>query len=299
MSGYASRTSNSSQRRTNGNGNFNADIDETLFGTQQRAKSATSSSTQNSGQRTMSKNGTAIVSAKLLQQITHNPHVGNTKESVVISGNELYNIAQLTQNGQRGGFSSTQPLSPSSAISSPSSSSSNRNILDPTSRSAARKEKMLRLERESNKNKDLSGSSEFNPAQQEEKENRNRLLGHAKQRMDEEMDDVKHMNQMMLYAQCVTIRDAQILEKQRIQDALLEEEKRVDLSMEINRVRTLKLMSEREKARAEEQRRGASVIIQQIAEREQERIRANEQRDLEAAAMLVRIKELEKKRRRR
>ena len=33
------------------------------------------------------------------------------------------------------------------------------------------------------------------------------------QALDEEMDDVKHMNQMMLYSKIVTIRDAQIQEK--------------------------------------------------------------------------------------
>lgn len=31
--------------------------------------------------------------------------------------------------------------------------------------------------------------------------------------LDEDMDDVKHMNQMMLYSKIVTIRDAQIQEK--------------------------------------------------------------------------------------
>lgn len=31
--------------------------------------------------------------------------------------------------------------------------------------------------------------------------------------MDEEHDDIKHMNQMVLYAKCATIRDAQIQDK--------------------------------------------------------------------------------------
>lgn len=101
------------------------------------------------------------------------------------------------------------------------------------------------------------------------------------------------MNQMLLYAQCVTIRDAQILEKQRIADQLLEEDKRIDRAMEAERVRTLKLQAEREAARAEEQRLGASVIITQIQEREQERIRQQEAREQEALAMLQRVKALE------
>jgi hypothetical protein len=32
----------------------------------------------------------------------------------------------------------------------------------------------------------------------------------------QELDDVKHMNQMLLYSKCVTIRDAQIEEKKHI-----------------------------------------------------------------------------------
>ena len=81
--------------------------------------------------------------------------------------------------------------------------------------------------------------------------------------------------------------------QQRIADALIADEKRIDLAMEIDRVRTLKLMEEREAARAEEQRLGASVIVAQIAEREQERIRAQEAREQEAQAMVARVQALE------
>ena len=40
------------------------------------------------------------------------------------------------------------------------------------------------------------------------------------QALDEEMDDVKHMNQMMLYSKIVTIRDAQIQEKRSASGAI-------------------------------------------------------------------------------
>ena len=77
------------------------------------------------------------------------------------------------------------------------------------------------------------------------------LLARAKQAMDEEHDDVKHMNQMVLYAKCVTIRDQQIHEKVRNCGFLLqwftgescqqkkrmeeedEEERKQDLAMEV------------------------------------------------------------------
>lgn len=47
----------------------------------------------------------------------------------------------------------------------------------------------------------------------EEKRQKDAMLARAKQAMDSEHDDVKHMNQLILYAKCVTIRDQQIMEK--------------------------------------------------------------------------------------
>jgi hypothetical protein len=60
------------------------------------------------------------------------------------------------------------------------------------------------------------------------------LLSRAKQAMEEEHDDVKHINQMILYAKCVTVRDAQILEKKKIEDDLLEEDRRLDAISEVS-----------------------------------------------------------------
>ena len=50
-------------------------------------------------------------------------------------------------------------------------------------------------------------------------ENHRRLscLLRMQDKLDEEMDDVKHMNQMMLYSKVVTIRDAQVQEKRTVQ----------------------------------------------------------------------------------
>ena len=279
-------------------GNTNADIDESLFAGR---KTSSRSALSRSGGA-----GTSVVSAKLLSQIAANPVSGNTKESVVISNSDLDNMLALTT-GHRG-FAATQMASPqrgnnnssqqfSASLQSPLSAAASSVRSPPASfhsspeaaaRAQARKEKMLRMEREV-----ASRPPALTPSEFEEKENRRALLGHARLVMDEEMDDVKHMNQMMLYAQCVTIRDAQILEKQRIADALIEDEKRMDLAMEVERVRTLKLMEERDAARAQEQRLGASVIITQIQEREQERIRQQEQREQEAMAMLARVQALE------
>jgi len=36
------------------------------------------------------------------------------------------------------------------------------------------------------------------------------LLSRAQKKMDDDLDDVKHMNQMVLYSKVVTIRDKQL-----------------------------------------------------------------------------------------
>merc|ERR1719408_621403 len=107
--------------------------------------------------------------------------------------------------------------------------------------------------------------------------------------LDEDMDDVKHMNQMMLYSKIVTIRDAQIQEKRSVQAERQEEERQLDMMMEIERLKALKMYEEREKARLDDQRRGAQVIVEQIKDRQAQRMREEESRDQERSFILKQI----------
>lgn len=54
------------------------------------------------------------------------------------------------------------------------------------------------------------------------------------------------------------------------------EQKRLDIMMEIERLKALKAEDEREELRLEAKRRGAAVIIEQIKEREQQRVKERE-----------------------
>jgi len=152
--------------------------------------------------------------------------------------------------------------------------------------SRERKERMQQMEEERKKNAMLSGVEKDARAQ------KNGVLEKAKQMMDEEMDDVKHMNQMMLYSKIVTIRDAQIQEKRCVQGEKEEEERQVDMMMEIERLKGLKMYEEREKRRLQDQRVGASVIIDQIKDRQAQRMREEEARDQERAFVLKQIEAL-------
>merc|ERR1719380_574937 len=150
-------------------------------------------------------------------------------------------------------------------------------------RSRDRKEKMIRLVEERKRNAMIADQGG------EERAQRNGVLEKAKRMLDEEMDDVKHMNQMMLYSKIVTIRDAQIQEKRYVQQEKEEEERELDMMMEIERLKGLKMYEEREKMRIDDQRRGASVIIEQIKDRQAARMREEEQRDQERAFILRQI----------
>lgn len=109
----------------------------------------------------------------------------------------------------------------------------------------------------------------------------------------EEHDEVKHMNQQMIYAKCVTIREKQLDEKKNIAWEIQEEEERLDLMMEIERLKVMKKLEDEEVVKVEQRRVGASIIVKQIKEREQIRLKESEIKNKEAQQMLKQIQLLE------
>ncbi|KAG2500981.1 hypothetical protein HYH03_000803 [Edaphochlamys debaryana] len=152
--------------------------------------------------------------------------------------------------------------------------------------SKARKEKMMKLEEEAKK--------QAPPTETEilQRQLNDATRSRATMMLLEQKDAVKNMNQMMLYSKCVTIRDAQIEEKKQMLAEEEEEQRRLDLMMEIERVKALEQYEARERQRVEERRRGAAILNEQIKERERERIRQEELRDQERMQMLKEIERL-------
>lgn len=137
--------------------------------------------------------------------------------------------------------------------------------------SKARKDRMQAMDRE---------RAQKVPPSDIEQSNRNKdvgILSKAQAQLDEELDDVKHMNQMVLYSKVVTIRDKQLEENKSLEKEWLEEQRKLDLMMEIERLKGLKVAEEREAVRQQARRKGALVIVDQIQEREIERIKQREQ----------------------
>lgn len=67
--------------------------------------------------------------------------------------------------------------------------------------------------------------------------------------MDEQDDEIKKLNEVILNAKCHAIRDTQLKEKEEIEKAMREEEERLDLMMEVDRVKALAEFEERERER--------------------------------------------------
>ena len=152
--------------------------------------------------------------------------------------------------------------------------------------SDARKERMLRMEEERKKALPKSESEQLKAAEDQT------TLSQADLLMQEEKDEVKRMNQMVLYSKCVTIRDAQIAEKEYIAQEREEEERRLDMQYELDRIKGLQAYEQREIKRAVDRKKGADVLRKQIEEREKDRLKEEEMQDQEREQMLREIERM-------
>lgn len=167
----------------------------------------------------------------------------------------------------------------------------------------AKKEKMMQIEAEKRKNVPLSEQEQ--EEQQKATGLKNRVLIKllmnrciktclkAQEIMNEGLDEVKHMNQMMVYSKCVTIRDKQLEEKKKIEEMKKTEEKRKDLMMEIDRLKLIKKIEEDERAKKDELRKGHHQIIDQIKENEMKRLKALEEQEQEGQTIIQGMKQLQ------
>lgn len=119
------------------------------------------------------------------------------------------------------------------------------------------------------------------------------LLDKANELMEEQDDEIKKLNELILNAKCHAIRDAQLIEKVDVKKEQLEEEKRLDEMMEVERRKALKEYEDREKAAHLERLKGAQVLQHQITDREQIRLLDEEKKDQETKAMLQYLDKLQ------
>lgn len=101
--------------------------------------------------------------------------------------------------------------------------------------------------------------------------------------MEEEEDEIKKLNELILNAKCHAIRDAQLIEKVEIKKELLEEEKRLDEMMENDRLKALHEYESRENKKKDERLKGAEVLKNQIEENHMSQLLDQNKKDLETA----------------
>ena len=99
----------------------------------------------------------------------------------------------------------------------------------------------------------------LNGDQELEKE-KTQILLNAKQCKEEEYDLSKRMNQLLHYAKVVTIRDIQKKESKKIDAEYKKKEEKLDLMMELERLKGLKQEEEKKKIKQKQRYEEAKIL---------------------------------------
>lgn len=126
------------------------------------------------------------------------------------------------------------------------------------------------------------------------KEDAEYLLKKANEQRQEQEDEIKRLNELILNVKVHAIRDAQLVEKQQIKREVKDEEKRLDMMMEVDRLNAIKVQEEIEAKRKSDQQTGAKMILKQIEMNRQEKLIQEEVREQENAMMLTHLEKLQK-----
>ena len=121
----------------------------------------------------------------------------------------------------------------------------------------------------------------------------NDLTFEAKKQADYNEDCVKQMEKLSLYAKVATIRERQLKEHEMMDDLYKRKEKKLDQMMELERLKELKQQENRENHRRQLQRDGCMIIIDQIKQKEYERIKKKDIIEKERQIILRQVKEMQ------
>lgn len=94
---------------------------------------------------------------------------------------------------------------------------------------------------------------------------------------------------MVLASKILTVRERQLAENNMLEQNWVEEQKRLDMMMEIERLKAIKAEFDREDRAAIARKRGAQVIVDQIGARQEQRAKEEEIREQEKAQLKANI----------
>ena len=112
-------------------------------------------------------------------------------------------------------------------------------------------------------------------------------------------DAVKIMDKMVLYAKIATIRDRQLDERKVMEDIYKQKENRLEVMMELERLKEIQFLQDREKELKRQRMQGAKIVIEQIKESDHERMKKREQQERERIQMLKAMEKLAEEDKRR
>lgn len=205
-----------------------------------------------------------MITMKELQAIREKAASGKQKDGVIIPAGELQRIRETM------------------IIADPTESLRKKEMEKTMMQAAAKikKDKLQKADRETKAK--FGGETKLTS---EQIQRANGMLSKAQQQLDEEHDDVKDMNMKMMFSKVVTIRDKQLFENKMLEKEYMEDQRRLDVMMEIERLKQIKLEQEREERKVAAKRVGQQVIVDQIQERHQIRIKEQEEKERESLIM--------------
>jgi hypothetical protein len=147
----------------------------------------------------------------------------------------------------------------------------------------------------------------LNDLELEAKKENEHLLEQANSLRMEQEDTVKKLNELILNAKChairlsvefltsviLSFRDAQIDEVDEIKNEMDEENKRLDIMMEVHRLNGIKEAERLEKQKHIQRREGAREILEQIKLNTETRLLDGERKNAEAQALVQYMKQLQ------
>ena len=111
--------------------------------------------------------------------------------------------------------------------------------------------------------------------------------------VDKDDDAIKELNILCKNAKIATIRDKQLDERKMMEDMYKKKEGRLDLMMELERLKEIKFLEDQEKELKFLNKEANNIIIDQILDNERVRIKKREQIEKEKIQMKMQLEKLE------
>ena len=112
-------------------------------------------------------------------------------------------------------------------------------------------------------------------------------------------DAIKDLNILCKYAKIATIRDKQLDERKMMENLYKDKEKKLDLMMELERLKEIKFIEDKEKETKKLNNHQQKIIIDQILDNERVRIKKREMIEKEKIQMKLQLEKFEEEEKKR